>query len=83
MVLLNSISDKQRDLKNAMECGREELTTNIIINALKNRVLELKSESINNQNGDNLLIEGKMLVNLTSTQKLLMTLEGEIMKKSN
>lgn len=28
-VLLNSISDRQRDLKNALKYGRDELTTDI------------------------------------------------------
>ncbi|XP_022855577.1 uncharacterized protein LOC111376806 [Olea europaea var. sylvestris] len=59
VVLLNSISDRHRDLKNALEYGRENFTTDIITNALRNEVLELKSDSINQQSGENLLLRGK------------------------
>lgn len=53
------MSDRHRDLKIALEYGRDELTTDIIINALRNRVLELKSDSINHQSRENLLLKGK------------------------
>lgn len=61
VVLLNSISDRHKDLKNALEYGRDKLTTDIIITALRNRVLELKSESTNKQYGENLLIKSKIV----------------------
>lgn len=59
MILLNSISDRHKDLKNALEYEKDKLTIDIIINDLRNRVLALKSDSINHQSGENLLIKGK------------------------
>lgn len=59
MILLNSISDKYRDIKVALEYGRAKLTTEIIINALKKKALEIKSESKENHNGDTLLAKGR------------------------
>ncbi|XP_022895327.1 uncharacterized protein LOC111409515 [Olea europaea var. sylvestris] len=63
VVLLNSISDRYRDLKNALKYGRDNLTIDIIINTLRNKVLELKSDSINHQSGENLLLKGKNIEN--------------------
>lgn len=47
--MLNSINDKHRNLKIALKYGRDEITTEIIIIVLRNRILELKSESRENQ----------------------------------
>lgn len=49
IVMLNSINDKHRNLKIALKYGRDEITTEIIIIVLRNRILELKSESGENQ----------------------------------
>lgn len=57
VVLLNSISDRYRDIKIALEYGREDLTIDIIINALRNKALEIKLEA--KDNGDTLMIRGK------------------------
>ncbi|KAL2493081.1 Integrase catalytic domain-containing protein [Abeliophyllum distichum] len=59
VVLLNSISDRHKDLKNALEYGRDNLTTDIIISALKNRDLEIKSENRENLRGETLIVKGK------------------------
>lgn len=59
VVLLNSISDRYRDIKVALEYGRDELTTDLIINALRNKALEIKFETKNNYSGDTLLAKGK------------------------
>lgn len=47
VVLLNSFGDIYVDVKSAIEYGRETLTTDIIICALRNKELELKSERKN------------------------------------
>lgn len=44
VILLNSISDRYRDIKIALEYGRTELIIDVIINALRNKVLEIKFE---------------------------------------
>lgn len=39
VVLLNSIDDKYKDVKNAIEYGRKTLTTDVIINVLRTKEL--------------------------------------------
>ncbi|XP_022897510.1 uncharacterized protein LOC111411188 [Olea europaea var. sylvestris] len=51
IVLLNSISDKYKDIKVALEYGRDELTLDVITNALRNKALEIKVESSNSHTG--------------------------------
>lgn len=46
VVLLNFISDKHKDIKVTLEYSKEELTTNIIINALRNKALEMKASQV-------------------------------------
>lgn len=45
VALLNSLSDKYRDIRNALEYGGQELTINKKIVALRNKKLELKAKS--------------------------------------
>lgn len=59
VVLLNSTSDKYKDIKIELEYGRKQLTVEIITNALKNKALHVKSESKERQIGNNLLVKGK------------------------
>lgn len=42
--LPNALGDKDKDIKNALEYGRSNLTVEIIHDSFKNRDLELKSE---------------------------------------
>ncbi|XP_022881005.1 uncharacterized protein LOC111398320 [Olea europaea var. sylvestris] len=55
VILLNSISERYKDIKVALEYGRDELTTEIIINALKNKALEIKSDTKESHSGDTLM----------------------------
>lgn len=59
VVLLNSINDMYKDVKNAIEYGRETLTTDVIINALRNKELELKCDRKESINGENLMAKTK------------------------
>lgn len=77
MVLLNPISDRHGHLKNALGYGRDELTTDIIINGLSNRVLELKTKYISGQNVEYLLVKGKSVGISNFNSKSLNDLEGK------
>ncbi|XP_022868749.1 uncharacterized protein LOC111388305 [Olea europaea var. sylvestris] len=57
LILLNSISDKYKDIKAALEYGREELIVDYITNALRNKALEIKAESIFLQRSMNVAID--------------------------
>lgn len=60
VVLLNFINDRHRDLKNALQYGRgDEITTDIIISALRNRILELESKAKDNHSGGILIAKNK------------------------
>jgi hypothetical protein len=59
VVLLNSIGDKYKDVKSAIEYGRDTLTTEIIINALRTKELELKSDRKESSSGLNLMVKSK------------------------
>lgn len=59
VVLLNSITNRYRDLKNALEYRRDGITTDIINSTLRSKVLEMKSESKESNSGDNLLVKRK------------------------
>lgn len=57
MVFLNSRSDGNRDLKNALKYDRPEIASETIINALRNRDLVLKAEFRENLGGENSLVK--------------------------
>ncbi|CAA2996849.1 Hypothetical predicted protein [Olea europaea subsp. europaea] len=59
VVLLNLISDKYKDVKNAIKYGRETLIIDVIINALRNKELELKFEKRESVSGENLMVKSK------------------------
>lgn len=58
-IQLNSISGRYEDIKIALKYGRVEITTYVIINALRNKALKIKSESNKSHCGDNLLVREK------------------------
>ena len=55
VILLNSLPDSYREIKNAIKYGRESLTFETIVNALKSRDLELKNET----KGEGLITRGR------------------------
>ena len=57
MILLNSLPDSYHEIKNAIKYGRESLTYEDIVNALKSRDLELKSET--KERGEGLDVRGR------------------------
>lgn len=60
VVLLNSISDRRKVIYINLEYDREELTIGIMISALRNKSLVVKTESSNSQNRDILLAKCKV-----------------------
>ena len=52
---MNSLPDSYREIKNAIKYGRESLTFETIVNALKSRDLELKNET----KGEGLITRGR------------------------
>ena len=57
VILLNSLPDSYREIKNAIKYGRESLTYEVVVNALKSRDLELKSET--KDRGEGLTVRGR------------------------
>lgn len=47
VILLNSLVDVYKEVKNAIKYDRDELTINIVVNSLRARDLELQSEPKN------------------------------------
>lgn len=56
---MNSLSDRYREIRNALEYGGQDLTVDIIISSLSNRELELKVESKDSRYGKDLHIKEK------------------------
>ena len=52
---MNSLPDSYREIKNAIKYGRESLTFETVVNALKSRDLELKNET----KGEGLITKGR------------------------
>ncbi|CAI9783174.1 unnamed protein product [Fraxinus pennsylvanica] len=59
VALLNSLSDKYKDIRIALEYGGQDLTFEIITLALKNKDLALKIESKDSKYGEGLHIKDK------------------------
>ncbi|XP_022850562.1 uncharacterized protein LOC111372436 [Olea europaea var. sylvestris] len=57
--LLNSLSDRYMEIRNALEYGGQDLTIDIIISFLRNRKLELKVELKDSRYGEGLHIKEK------------------------
>lgn len=60
IVMLNSIIDRHKNINVILEYDREELIADIIIIALRNKAIMMKTECSNSQNGDNFLGKGKV-----------------------
>ncbi|XP_038875093.1 uncharacterized protein LOC120067620 [Benincasa hispida] len=58
-ILLNSLLESFKDVKTAMKYGRERITTEAIISAVKVRELELQMSKKDQQGGDCLFSKGK------------------------
>ncbi|KAL2472239.1 Retrotransposon protein [Abeliophyllum distichum] len=59
IILLNSLPDSYRDVRNANKYARDVLTKVIVIDALRSKDLELKKESRRNTREESLFIRGK------------------------
>lgn len=69
MVLLNSIVYKCKDVKSAIQYERETLIIEIIINALNNKELELKSKRKEYVNRENLIVKSKFNPKIGNSNK--------------
>lgn len=58
-VLLNSLPDAYKEVKNAMKYGRESITTDAIISALRTKELELQVIKKEQPNAEGLFVKGK------------------------
>ena len=58
-VLLNSLPEAYKEVKNALKYGRKSVKTDVILSTLKTRELEIQSSHKENQSGDGLFIKGK------------------------
>ena len=57
VILLNSLPESFREIKNAIKYGRNSLTYEVVVNALKSRDLKLKSET--KDRGEGLTVRGR------------------------
>ena len=55
VILLNSLPDSYREIKNAIKYGRDSLTFETVVSALKSRDLELRNET----KGEGLITRGR------------------------
>ena len=73
--MLNLLPDSFREIKNAIKYGRESLTFEVVVNALKSRDLELKVET--KERGEGLSVRGR-----TSNRSLNQKQNGNKRSKS-
>ncbi|KAL5567516.1 hypothetical protein UlMin_024091 [Ulmus minor] len=61
VILLNALPDSYSNLKDAMEYGRDTLTSEIIINSLRSKELDLKMKRKISTNGEGLFVRGRRI----------------------
>ncbi|KAL5576887.1 hypothetical protein UlMin_018586 [Ulmus minor] len=59
VILLNALPDSYSNLKDAMEYGRDTLTSEIVINSLRSKELDLKMKGKASSNGEGLFVRGR------------------------
>ncbi|KAL5569740.1 hypothetical protein UlMin_026315 [Ulmus minor] len=59
VILLNALPDSYSNLKDAMEYGRDTLTSEIVINSLRSKELNLKMKGKASSNGEGLFVRGR------------------------
>ncbi|CAA3009530.1 Hypothetical predicted protein [Olea europaea subsp. europaea] len=60
VILLNSLPESYREMKNAIKYGRDTLTQAIVSDALKSRELELKRGNITHSREESLFVRGRL-----------------------
>lgn len=68
VVLLNAIPEAYKEVKDAIKYGRDTLTPDIVIDSLRSKELELKSER-GNSGHENLFARGRTLSRSSGTQE--------------
>ena len=58
VILLNSLPESYKDVKNAIKYGRDEFSYDIVVSSLRSRELELKSEI--KEMGEGLIVRGRI-----------------------
>ena len=58
-VLLDSLPEAYKEVKNALKYGRDSVKIDVIISALRTRELEIHSSHKENHSGDGLFVRGK------------------------
>ena len=58
-VLLNSLPEAYKEVKNALKYGRDSVKTNAIISALRTRELKIQSSQKEHHSGNSLFVKGK------------------------
>ncbi|XP_022872515.1 uncharacterized protein LOC111391515 [Olea europaea var. sylvestris] len=59
LILLNSLPDLNKDVRNAIKYSRDKLTQTIVIDALRSRELEVKNESKSNPRDESMFVRGR------------------------
>lgn len=86
VILLNSLSDSYKEIKAALKYGRDKLSVDMVLDALRTKELELKSEKKEN---DALFVKGRQSQHQNSRGRSFRgrgktsSLEGNILIMSN
>ncbi|KAL2484911.1 CCHC-type domain-containing protein [Abeliophyllum distichum] len=59
IILLNSIPEVYKDVKSTIKYGRDDLTVDMIINALRSKSHKLKNDKETRSNGESLYVRGR------------------------
>ena len=83
-VLLDSLPEAYKEVKNALKYGRDSVKTDVIISALRTRELEIHSSHKENHSGDGLFVKGKPQNNQSknSNKSFLMKTRKENRKRN-
>ncbi|KAL2484415.1 gag pre-integrs domain-containing protein [Abeliophyllum distichum] len=61
IILLNDLPDTFKDVRNAIEYGRDSLTTEIVVNFLRTKNLDIQQQNLNSVKGEGLNVRGRSL----------------------
>ncbi|KAL2465401.1 Reverse transcriptase Ty1/copia-type domain-containing protein [Abeliophyllum distichum] len=61
IILLNALLDTFKDVRNAIEYGRDSLTTEIVVNSLRTKNLDIQQQNLNSVKGEGLNVRGRSL----------------------
>lgn len=82
MILLNSLPDSYKDIKNAIKYSRDALTQSIVTNARRSRELEVNKESKLNLGEESLFVRGRPEKRENNSQNKIFKSKSKIRSKS-